>query len=209
MWAVLHEVRSEYVQLMVALFLLIAGPGRWLIDAVLARNSKPYAILMLSLATTVAFSTLSAQNDTSPQDAKAGYGSAVASPQPGTVNTEADSSTLGKGTIEVKLTEFKIDMPHSVGAGATIFKVTNTGKETHGFEIEGQCSCQSGAQRKNLPIYWRRGELNPCPQSGPRKHLHVYPVLIFKEPNDASAHCRLPSVREIPSPSGAVTPPSD
>src|SRR2546423_14845239 len=56
---------------------------------------------------------------------------------------------------------------------------------------------------------WRRGELNPCPRSGPRKHLHVYPVVRFKEPNVAPAHCRLPSVREIPSPPGAVAPPND
>ena len=47
---------------------------------------------------------------------------------------------------------------------------------------------------------WRRGELNPVPEAGPRKHLHVYPVISFKEPNFAPAHCRLPSVREIDSP---------
>jgi hypothetical protein len=29
---------------------------------------------------------------------------------------------------------------------------------------------------------WRRGELNPCPRRYPRKHLHVYPALRFKEP---------------------------
>jgi len=58
-------------------------------------------------------------------------------------------------------------------------------------------------------LWWRRGELNPCPRSHLRKLLHVYPALIFKEPNVAPAHCRPPSVHEIPSPSGAVTPPSD
>jgi putative oxidoreductase len=39
-WAVLHEIRSEYAQLMTAAFLLIAGPGRWSIDALLARDTK-------------------------------------------------------------------------------------------------------------------------------------------------------------------------
>ena len=58
-------------------------------------------------------------------------------------------------------------------------------------------------------VDWRRGELNPCPRRFRRKHLHVYPVMDFKEPNVAPAHCRLPSVREIPSPSGAVAPPKD
>jgi putative oxidoreductase len=37
-WAVLHEVRSEYAQLLTVLFLMIAGPGRWSLDAVLARR---------------------------------------------------------------------------------------------------------------------------------------------------------------------------
>ena len=33
MWAVLHEIRSEYAQLMSCLFLLVAGPGPWSLDA--------------------------------------------------------------------------------------------------------------------------------------------------------------------------------
>jgi uncharacterized membrane protein YphA (DoxX/SURF4 family) len=31
-WAVLHEVRSEYAQLMVAWFLALNGPGAWSLD---------------------------------------------------------------------------------------------------------------------------------------------------------------------------------
>jgi len=37
-WAVLHEIRSEYAQLLNCAFLLIVGPGRWSIDALLARR---------------------------------------------------------------------------------------------------------------------------------------------------------------------------
>jgi len=36
-WAVLHEIRSDYAQIMSALYLLIAGPGPWSVDAMLAR----------------------------------------------------------------------------------------------------------------------------------------------------------------------------
>jgi uncharacterized membrane protein YphA (DoxX/SURF4 family) len=36
-WAVLHEIRSEYAQLMTTLFLLVAGPGRLSLDALRAR----------------------------------------------------------------------------------------------------------------------------------------------------------------------------
>ena len=40
LWAVLHEVRSEYAQLMTTLFLLLAGPGGWSLDALLVRKRK-------------------------------------------------------------------------------------------------------------------------------------------------------------------------
>jgi putative oxidoreductase len=38
-WAVLHEIRSEYAQLLTCAFLLIVGPGRWSLDALLARRA--------------------------------------------------------------------------------------------------------------------------------------------------------------------------
>ena len=39
-WAVLHEIRSEYAQLVCSLFVFLSGPGRWSIDAWMARKSK-------------------------------------------------------------------------------------------------------------------------------------------------------------------------
>ncbi len=39
-WAVLHEIRSEYAQIIIVIFLLIAGPGRWSLDTLLARRKK-------------------------------------------------------------------------------------------------------------------------------------------------------------------------
>ena len=36
-WAVLHEIRADYAQIMSVLFLLVAGPGPWSVDAILAR----------------------------------------------------------------------------------------------------------------------------------------------------------------------------
>jgi len=38
-WAVLHEVRSEYAQLLTCVFLLLQGPGRWSLDS-LWKNSR-------------------------------------------------------------------------------------------------------------------------------------------------------------------------
>jgi uncharacterized membrane protein YphA (DoxX/SURF4 family) len=40
-WAVLHEVRSEYAQIMTVAFLLINGPGSWSLDAVLRKERNP------------------------------------------------------------------------------------------------------------------------------------------------------------------------
>jgi putative oxidoreductase len=37
-WAMLHEGRSDYAQLMFTAFLLIAGPGAWALDAIMARR---------------------------------------------------------------------------------------------------------------------------------------------------------------------------
>jgi uncharacterized cupredoxin-like copper-binding protein len=54
-----------------------------------------------------------------------------------TATNTAPATTEPKGTVEVKLTEFKIEMPTSVAAGATTIKVTNAGKDTHSFEVEG------------------------------------------------------------------------
>ena len=38
-WAVLHETRSDYAQLLTVAFLLVAGPGKWSLDAFLQRRS--------------------------------------------------------------------------------------------------------------------------------------------------------------------------
>jgi uncharacterized membrane protein YphA (DoxX/SURF4 family) len=37
-WAVLHEIRSDYAQILTVIFLLVNGPGKWSLDAVLLRK---------------------------------------------------------------------------------------------------------------------------------------------------------------------------
>lgn len=39
-WAVMHETRSDWAQLLTASFLLLAGPGRWSLDAWLGRARR-------------------------------------------------------------------------------------------------------------------------------------------------------------------------
>jgi putative oxidoreductase len=40
-WAVMHETRSDYAQLLTVAFLMLAGPGRWSLDALLSRRASP------------------------------------------------------------------------------------------------------------------------------------------------------------------------
>jgi putative oxidoreductase len=45
-WAVLHEIRSDYAQILTSIFLLINGPGRWSLDALFfTRRSTASATL--------------------------------------------------------------------------------------------------------------------------------------------------------------------
>lgn len=43
-WAVLHEIRSDYAQILTCLFLLIEGAGRRSIDFVIAASKKVYSL---------------------------------------------------------------------------------------------------------------------------------------------------------------------
>lgn len=51
-WAVLHEVRSEYAQLICSLFLMIAGPGPLSIDAWLARGDRQQNVVTSNASAT-------------------------------------------------------------------------------------------------------------------------------------------------------------
>jgi putative oxidoreductase len=39
-WAVLHEIRADYAQILTTTFLLINGPGKWSLDAILLGRSR-------------------------------------------------------------------------------------------------------------------------------------------------------------------------
>lgn len=45
---------------------------------------------------------------------------------------------MREDTVEVELVAFEIDMPETLPAGETIFRIENAGEIEHGFEIEGQ-----------------------------------------------------------------------
>src|ERR1700735_155397 len=39
-WAVMHETRSDYAQILTSIFLLVVGPGSWFLDALLRRRRE-------------------------------------------------------------------------------------------------------------------------------------------------------------------------
>ena len=43
-WAVLHEIRSDYSQILTCLFLLIEGPGRRSLDFIISTTKKVYSV---------------------------------------------------------------------------------------------------------------------------------------------------------------------
>jgi len=47
-WAVLHEIRSEYAQMLTVMFLLVNGPGEWSLDAWLTKKRKAGASELVS-----------------------------------------------------------------------------------------------------------------------------------------------------------------
>jgi putative oxidoreductase len=47
-WAVMHETRSDYAQILTSIFLLVVGPGSWSIDALLRRRREAPAVAQVS-----------------------------------------------------------------------------------------------------------------------------------------------------------------
>src|SRR5580698_9668809 len=47
-WAVMHETRSDYAQILTSIFLLIVGPGSWSLDALLRRHRDALMVLKRS-----------------------------------------------------------------------------------------------------------------------------------------------------------------
>ena len=94
-------------------------------------HTRP-AVLAAALLMTCAFGGGVAGAATSPASARTGTGAASSS-SPGV----AVAAPM-KRTVDVRLTEYAIEMPLRLSAGPTVFKVTNDGGMYHRFEIEGK-----------------------------------------------------------------------
>jgi uncharacterized cupredoxin-like copper-binding protein len=71
------------------------------------------------------------------QTAAAAAQTAVATP-PVIILPGAATPTPGGNVVEASLSEYKIEMPASLRAGAITFRVTNAGTVEHNFVVEGQ-----------------------------------------------------------------------
>jgi|SRR5262245_674324 len=69
-------------------------------------------------------------------DQQVGTPPTIPSSQKGT--EQATRSRAPGEPVTVTLTEWKIEMPTSLQAGPTTFRITNSGKETHNLKIQGQ-----------------------------------------------------------------------
>jgi uncharacterized cupredoxin-like copper-binding protein len=95
-----------------------------------------YTTLLLSLTLTAGCSNAPESGGQQPASSNTTPASSQATVN-STPTMTAPTATAAKGMVIVKLTEYKIEMPTSVPAGATTFSVTNAGKQTHSFEVEG------------------------------------------------------------------------
>jgi uncharacterized cupredoxin-like copper-binding protein len=66
-------------------------------------------------------------------------------------STIATSSAEDR-TVDVKLSEWKIEMPTKISAGSVVFRIVNVGKDSHNLRIEGQ------GIEKQLPHNLKAGE---------------------------------------------------
>jgi len=95
-------------------------------------NKTSLTVLVAGLLITCALGRILAGETASQVWARKATGTA---PTPSTAN--ADPSSVEQ-TVEVRLTEYRIEIPLQLSAGRTLFKVTNAGKMFHRFEIEGR-----------------------------------------------------------------------
>ena len=132
-------------------------------------NKKKLELLLSLLLLTGFFGELMAGETASPTAAPTGSGATrTSSVVAGTPRTER--------TVEVRLTEYAIEMPLQLNAGHTLFKVINAGDMFHRFEIEGkgiEKEVESGVdagQTKTLEVDLEPGSYTVyCPVRGHKK----------------------------------------
>lgn len=128
-WKGAHEARLDFSMLLGCIFLLLVGAGPLSLDHIFLRRHRMLKKTVGAVA--LAGLLILAGGTTSQVWAQTATEKATA---PSTANAEPSSV---KQTVEVRLTEYRIEMPVQLRAGRTLFKVTNAGRMFHSLEIEG------------------------------------------------------------------------
>ena len=89
-------------------------------------------------------------------------------PGPGAGENLEHGETGAVGPVEVRLTEYAIQMPQEIPAGTTAFVIHNQGNVEHNFEIEGQ-----GIEEK-LPVPLAPGATGSLQVTLPPGEYKVY-----------------------------------
>jgi len=132
------------------------------------KNKSILAMMVIGLLISSAPVRSLAGESASPAGAKAAAGMTSEASMAGAASMDR--------TVEVRLTEYRIEMPLQLHAGATLFKVTNVGGMFHRFEVEGmgiEEQVESGldaGQTKTLKLNLKPGAYEVyCPVHGHKK----------------------------------------
>ncbi|HEU5181008.1 MAG TPA: DoxX family membrane protein [Candidatus Polarisedimenticolia bacterium] len=164
-WKAAHEARLDFSMLLGCIFLLLVGAGSFSLDSLLASRSGETASVSRHPSRTAAMSYKTILTILA-----AGVLFLVAP-----ARTSAGESGVER-TVEVRLTEYKIEMPLRLAPGPTLFRVTNAGSMFHRFEIEGkgmEMEIEPGVdagQTKTLKLDLKTGAYEVyCPVHGHKK----------------------------------------
>ena len=188
-WKAAHEARLDFSMLLGCIFLQLVGAGPLSLDSLLVARSDDSpsgsenpsrrgpmpgkSVLTLLVCGLLMLGT--------PRWSQAAEGATqdrerVAAAAAPAHSIAGAASTSTEQTVEVRLTEYRIEMPLQLSAGRTLFKVTNVGAMFHRFEIEGggiEKEVEPGldaGQTKSLELDLRPGTYEVyCPVHGHKK----------------------------------------
>ena len=147
-WKAAHEARLDFSMLLGCIFLQLVGAGALSLDSVLASRSggtirdsrhpsRPAAMPIKTILTILAAGLLFLAAPARTSAGERASRSRARAAEAMAPMAAGDPSSLEQ-RVEVRLTEYKIEMPLQLSPGRTLFRVTNAGAMFHRFEIEGR-----------------------------------------------------------------------
>jgi len=186
-WKAAHEARLDFSMLLGCIFLQLVGAGPLSLDTLLAARSRSGSsdprnpsqrmpVLDKVIVTLLAAGMLILGTPSRSQAAESASQDQAQATAASMRSMAGAAPTGTEQMVEVRLTEYKIEMPLQLRAGRTLFKVTNVGGMFHRFEIEGggiekevEPGVEAG-QTKSLELDLKPGMYEVyCPVHGHKK----------------------------------------